>query len=115
MTTSLYVVHSNPVPGREAEYNEWYSTQHLHDLVAIPGFVRARRFEISGADEPALSAYRYLALYEIEGDPQAAMGNMSDAVTAGMHLSEALSPELLATTYTAITDWIHEPAAPRRG
>ncbi len=32
-----YVVHSNPVAGREDEYNDWYSNRHLADVVAVPG------------------------------------------------------------------------------
>lgn len=42
------VVYSNPVEGREQEYNDWYSNQHLNDLLAIPGVISARRFKLSG-------------------------------------------------------------------
>src|SRR5690606_19186746 len=41
-----YVVLSNPVPGRDQEYNDWYSNRHLADVVAVPGFVSAQRFRL---------------------------------------------------------------------
>jgi hypothetical protein len=65
----LLVVNSNPVQGREQEYNEWYSNRHLADVRALPGVVSARRFvlenaQMSGGPRP----FKYLALYEVETD-----------------------------------------------
>ncbi len=45
---------------REARWNEWYDRKHVPDLLSVPGFVSATRFEQRGADG------HYLALYEIE-------------------------------------------------
>src|ERR1700704_107863 len=45
--TYYYLVFSNPVAGREDEYNKWYDTQHAQDVVAVPGFVTAQRFVAS--------------------------------------------------------------------
>lgn len=47
MATHIFDVHSNPVPGREDEYNDWYTNQHLSDVLASPGFVAAQRFEVA--------------------------------------------------------------------
>ena len=47
-------------PEHEADFNRWYNEEHVPERLAIPGFVRARRFRaLSG--EP-----RYLALYELK-------------------------------------------------
>src|SRR3546814_7682746 len=46
MKEYVYVVRSNPVTGREDEYNRWYSERHLADVMAVPGFVSARRYRI---------------------------------------------------------------------
>lgn len=54
----------NAVKGKEAEFNEWYSTIHIPEVVALPGFVSAQRYEIAGA---APTPYRYATVYEIEG------------------------------------------------
>jgi hypothetical protein len=65
----VFVVYSNPVAGREQEYNDWYTQQHLQEMLACPGIVAARRLrlaeqQIRDTDEP----FNHLALYEIETD-----------------------------------------------
>jgi hypothetical protein len=58
---------SNPVAGREAEYNQWDSTQHAPDVVSVPGFVSAQRYVFSdvqlrpGVQGPA----KYLVAFKI--------------------------------------------------
>ena len=51
---------------REAAYNEWYSGTHVPELLAIPGFVSARRYRLSG--EAKEGQHSYLAVYELEAD-----------------------------------------------
>ena len=62
------MVMSNPAPGREAEYNTWYDTEHLPDVVSIPGFVRARRLKLAPVQfrnkSPAVPDY--MAFFQIE-------------------------------------------------
>jgi hypothetical protein len=31
--------------GREAEFEEWYQHEHFYERIAVPGFLRGRRFE----------------------------------------------------------------------
>ena len=69
MARFSFVVYSNPVEGREQEYNDWYSNQHLKDLLAIPGVISARRFKLSATQiHEAAQPYQYLAIYDIEAD-----------------------------------------------
>lgn len=69
MARFSFVVYSNPAEGREQEYNDWYSNQHLKDLLAIPGVISARRFKLSGTQiRDAAQTYQYLAIYDIEAD-----------------------------------------------
>lgn len=75
-----FVVLSNPVKGMEAEYNKWYNTQHIFDLLHIEGFVAAQRFELSDAqlaprntkltEAQFLQKHpdRYMIIWEIETD-----------------------------------------------
>lgn len=49
----------NVVPEAEAEFNEWYDTEHVPRLSAVPGCTSARRFKA-----PA-GMHRYLALYHL--------------------------------------------------
>ena len=68
----LMVVPSNAMPGRDADYNEWYETFHLPEVCAIPGVKSGRRYEaIEGS--PAKPDAQYLAIYEIEADDPAAV------------------------------------------
>lgn len=54
---------SNAVEGRDEEFNHWYDTQHLPDVMSVPGFVSAERLTCLGE-----GPHRYLAIYEIETD-----------------------------------------------
>lgn len=55
----LLVVRSEPLPSlSEDRYHAWYS-EHVAELLAIPGFNRARWFESVEGD------MRYMATYEI--------------------------------------------------
>jgi len=65
----LMVVLSNALPGREDDYNDWYSRVHIHDTInKLDGFASGRRFQLADlADAPAMP-YRYLAIYEVPED-----------------------------------------------
>ena len=67
---TILLIESNSVAGRDDEYNDWHSNEHLADLLSIPGFEAPQRFILSpekrfpdSPDHP----YRYLALYELDG------------------------------------------------
>ena len=86
MATTKMMVLSNPVPGREDEYNDWYTNRHIPDVVACPGLVSGQRFKIEGDDR-----WKYAAIYEIEGDVAAAQaGMMARANTPAMPISDSL-------------------------
>jgi hypothetical protein len=101
----IFAVHSNPVAGREDEYNEWYSGRHLDDLLAIPGVISARRFMLAEKQTlPVAHAYKYLALYEVEtDDPQSFIDELTTRVdTDRMPRSKALSRDLSAVLWKAL-------------
>ena len=49
----------NVEPAAEAEFNEWYNTEHISALAAVPGVLCARRFRATSANR------RYVALYHL--------------------------------------------------
>lgn len=62
----LLVAETNcSTPSRESEFNHWYDTVHVPDILETPGIMRATRYENS---EPAEGRGKFLALYEIETD-----------------------------------------------
>lgn len=75
MSRYLFLAFTNPVTGRENEYNTWYDTHHVRDVVDVPGFICGQRYRLAAAQFPLSQgepAHRYLALYEIESDDLAA-------------------------------------------
>lgn len=65
----VFAVHSNPVEGREEEYNDWYSNRHIQDLLACPGIISARRLMLADQQvRPVPQPFKYFSLYEIETD-----------------------------------------------
>ena|ERR1700761_3161864 len=102
-----YVVMSNALPGRDAEFNEWYTHQHLADVMAVPGFVSARRFVLVDAAAEGAPKQRYLALYNIRTDDAAkAVATLVNLVESGkMHISEAMNLDDTTTVlYRSISD-----------
>jgi len=39
----IQVVFSNPVEGRDAEFNDWYDNVRIPELLAVPGMLSAKR------------------------------------------------------------------------
>ena len=99
MAQYLYVVFSEPKPGREAEYNRWYNEQHLRDVLSVPGFHAAQRFECE--DSSGLPG-KYLAVYQVEANnPQEALHELR---LAKLPLSDATNPsKTAAVMFKAIT------------
>jgi vacuolar-type H+-ATPase subunit F/Vma7 len=55
----LLAVWTDIAPEAEREFNEWYNTEHVPQLLGVPGFLSGRRYQaVEG--EP-----KYLALYEL--------------------------------------------------
>jgi hypothetical protein len=64
MPKGVMIVQSRPASAdREDEYNQWYSRVHIPEILAVPGFVAARRYRVVGPDGPV-----YIAVYDIEAD-----------------------------------------------
>jgi hypothetical protein len=92
-----FVVLTNAVEGHEAEFNDWYSNTHLADVVAIPGFVSADRFELAEFQR----TLPQLAIYEIETDDlkwvTEELGRRSG--TPAMVISDAMHKDKLAAIF----------------
>ncbi|MFZ9530853.1 MAG: hypothetical protein ACO271_14875, partial [Burkholderiales bacterium] len=58
----LITVRLDVATEQDAEFNDWYTLEHVPQLTALPGFVRTRRYFCEKAD------IRYLAWYETADD-----------------------------------------------
>lgn len=106
MGNYVLTVYSNPVEGREDEYNDWYNNQHLKDVLAQPGYMTAQRYKLTGhkLDEAMPDiAHQYVAFYFMEtDDPETALNDMKKRVEAGIiGLTDAMAPDFLAYCYEA--------------
>jgi hypothetical protein len=113
MQRHVLLVHSNPAPGREDEYNAWYDDEHLEEVLAVPGFVAARRYRVADAEQAATTEYRYIAAYEIHGDLQGAMKRLGEAVEArAVKPSPTMQEPHLVVLYELIAErLVEEPSA----
>lgn len=104
MPSYTLVVMSQPVEGREEEYNAWYTGRHLDDVLRLPGLVSARRYKL-GKDQVA--SHPYLALYNIETDTvdETLAELMKRANSDDMPISEALG-DVNMMVFEAITPTI---------
>jgi hypothetical protein len=91
---------TTPLPGKEAEFHDWYQNKHLQEITSIPGFQWAQRFQLVakmiGADEN-----QYLAIYDAEvDDPATLLAGFGEAAQSGK-FTPAIYQDM-ATTYTAL-------------
>ena len=78
---SLIFVLTNPLPGKEDEFNEWYTNTHLPEVVAVKGYISARRYKLSKDQMFADQRYRYMVIYEVEsGKERQVLENLQAAV-----------------------------------
>ena len=63
------IVLTNPVDGREDEYNDWYTNVHLDDVLESPRRRPAQRFRLTEHQrDQGPYPWKYLAVYECETD-----------------------------------------------
>jgi hypothetical protein len=58
--TGLLMAWTDVDPAHEAEFNQWYDEEHIHRLLAVPGFLSAGRYRALRGGP------KYLAMYELE-------------------------------------------------
>ena len=80
MGRNLQIVFSRiPDHVDEAEFDAWYDA-HLPEILSIPGFVSAQRYRLEPVvvDEDAAVRYGYLAVYEVDSDPESLRAAMEE-------------------------------------
>lgn len=106
------LVFTNPVAGQDDAFNEWYDSQHVGDVLGVPGVVAVRRYDLAQMTLPAAGAapaqlppptHRYLAVYELDREPDEVMKEfLCRAGDGRLPLSETLDLETISmTTWSA--------------
>jgi len=71
MANYKFLVYTNPVAGREEEFNQWYDTQHLGDILSIDAVKAAQRFRRATQPASAKADYEYLTVYDVDTEDPA--------------------------------------------
>jgi hypothetical protein len=61
----LLFVFANPVAGKDAEFDDWYTNIHIPDLLSLPGPYAAQRFRLV---DPQSFTHSRLVMWHVEGD-----------------------------------------------
>lgn len=101
MTDAKMLVFTNALEGRDDEFNTWYDTDHLADVLAIPGIESCTRYEIQPTSAPGgadtTPTHRYLAVYELSAEPDVVMRGFQERAAGGkLPLSPALDARSMA-------------------
>jgi hypothetical protein len=102
-----YVVFTNAVPGREEEFNDWYSNTHIPDLLRVPGIQAAQRFRRSTQQRTAgPHSWEYLALYQCDAaEPKAVTDAIQSRIgTPQMTMSDACAEARYSCYFEPITE-----------
>lgn len=107
MGRHLFVVLTRPTAGMEDEFNDWYTNQHLSDVLKLEDYKTAQRFRFvpQGPEDAPLRPY--LAIYETETtDVPATQQRLRDVVgTDAMPFSPAIDrSQSIGWYYEQITD-----------
>jgi hypothetical protein len=71
MPKGVLIVLTDPLEGKDEEFNEWYDNVHIPELLKVPGFAAAQRFVAVPWMKGELPERRYLTLYEFDTDVEA--------------------------------------------
>jgi hypothetical protein len=105
---NVLIVLTDPVPGQEDEYNEWYTGTHLREVVSTPGFVAAQRFKLVHGNSP----HSYLAIYEVDGDLEAAKASLAAGRAHRVPTPDAMAVERESWWFSSVSDRaVAEPVA----
>lgn len=111
MDKYIIAVQSNPTEGNEDAYNVWYNDTHLKEILQVPGFTAAQRFQVDTTTAGEAPKYRYLAIYEVESDnPAATFETLGEAAADGsIAFSDAIDiADISAVIYKPISEKVLE-------
>lgn len=94
MGSFKFMVFTEPKPGQDEEYNDWYDNRHLSDTLSVDGIVEARRYRLAPTQTPKQGLPTYLTIYEIDAEHVDDIRKaIVDAVNSGaMPISGSLDP-----------------------
>lgn len=111
MAKAILLVYTNPPEGKDEEFNHWYDTIHVPDILGIEGYTSAQRYKLSGPGPKMITptgseaVAQYLAVYELDtDDTRSAMKRLNQTVGELAQRGRMLEGLQIvgAATYTAL-------------
>lgn len=111
MARHVLLAYTECLPGTDEAFNAWYDAVHVHDVLAVPGFVGAQRFEAVPDMRGELPVNRYLAVYEFDTEDSAAAMQDLKAAMKQMQIDPSLDmARILTACYVAKGPHLKAPA-----
>ncbi len=101
----LVVVLTEPVAGREDDYNDYYENLHIDEVLETTGWLSGQRFRLAG-ETGAGCPLPYLAVYEAEA------GSAQDVLET-LAATRAQREQSSALNYKTAAVWVYAPTGPR--
>ena len=89
--TGLLMVWCDVLEEQEDEFNRWYNSEHIAEILNVPGVIDAARYEA------VVNGPKHLACYELES-PAAVLGDGFTKRTKSKW-SETMGPTLIGTNF----------------
>jgi len=72
-TRYVFLVGHDVPRNNHSEFNAWYNTEHIPDLLSVPGFVSVRRFILNRRQVPPITdrggtSSQYLTIWDLENE-----------------------------------------------
>lgn len=99
-----YLVFTDPVEGKEAEYNRWYQQTHAPEVASNAGVISAQRYVATDLDPRSKPIRKYLTLYKIDSSDLA-------ATFKGFKQTSAPAQGELIAPNSSVT-WVYRPLGP---
>lgn len=105
---TFFLVFSNPIEGKEAEYKEWYTNVHLREVVAVKGFKSAQLFRLTKDQAMESQSHQYCALYQVENDDVAGTVQRLQAAVPAMRMDPVLDlTSIKMSVFQSVSDVVN--------
>ncbi|MGB1881350.1 MAG: hypothetical protein ACPHTD_11595 [Gammaproteobacteria bacterium] len=101
----IVAVLTEPTPGREDEFNDYYENVHLEEVLSSAGWASAQRFKLVD-EQGAPCPNPYLALYEVEAEDSKEVLRNLNATRDQRVQSDALNRRTAGV-------WVFAPTGPK--
>jgi len=100
MNKHLVIIKSNAKPGREADYEAWYTGTHIGEILQVEGFLSGQQFRV-GPDHEDAGKFSHFSTFEVQSDdPMASLALLGETFQSGaMTPSDALDPDGLVQSF----------------